>query len=90
MGIKCPICHKHGAYVLAITASGESAIKASDIIARKLSCGHTVGSVEYMQYREQLKVVESNLANKIRGLHEQAQMEKENIWQAIRKSVAEE
>lgn len=90
MGIKCPQCSVQAAYVSAITATGEPAKKNSDIIAKKLSCGHTIGNKDYMQYRQELKVIEADEAEQIRIIREKTHKARMAIWQKISNPASEE
>jgi hypothetical protein len=90
MGMECPECKQHGAFVFAITASGEPAKTATDIIARKLSCGHSIGNADYMAYRKELAAVEEDEANKIRAIKAQGQKKRTDIWAAITNPIAGE
>jgi hypothetical protein len=83
MGIECPKCGIHGAYVSAITATGEPARTNKDIIARKLSCGHVVGNQDYMKFRDQLATLEETEANQIRAIQEAGAATRLEIWAKI-------
>jgi glutamine amidotransferase-like uncharacterized protein len=89
MGMECPVCGLHGGFVHAITATGEMAKKSTDIIARKLTCGHVVGSQVYMQYREQLQALENTAAEKKIAIEEALKSKKTALWATINKSVQE-
>jgi DNA-directed RNA polymerase subunit N (RpoN/RPB10) len=83
MGMDCPVCGLHGGFVHAITATGEMAKKSRDIIARKLSCGHVVGSQAYMQYRERLQVLENAAAEQYIAIEEALKDKKTALWATI-------
>lgn len=83
MGMDCPVCGLHGGFVHAITATGEMAKKSDDIIARKLTCGHVVGSNVYMQYREQLQALENAAAEKKIAIEEALKDQKTALWATI-------
>lgn len=89
MGVECPSCHHHGAFVLAITATGEPAKKESDIIARKLSCGHVIGSDQYMTFRSKLQAIEAQEANAIMKIKEASKRQRLDIWAKINASITE-
>lgn len=89
MGAECPTCGKYGAYKFAITATGEPAIKNSDIIARKLECGHVLGSTEYMEYRKQVAVLEAQAYAAIHLAEEKLKKAKTALWTTILKPEQE-
>jgi uncharacterized Zn finger protein len=89
MGIECPQCGVHAAYIHAITATGEPAKNNSEIIARKLSCGHVVGSKDYMKFRAQLAEIEADGANDIRAIHERVSEARLAVWANITASRKE-
>lgn len=83
MGIECPECGIHAAYVRAITPDGREAKKNHEIIARELSCGHVVGHKDYMEFRKQIAVIEETEANRIRALREQSKKQRLDVWAQI-------
>ena len=85
MGAECPICGEHGAYVAAITATGEPALKGKDIIARKLSCGHVVGNEDYMEYREKLASIEKEGYAKKAAIDADIKRKKTALWSTVMK-----
>jgi len=85
MGADCPICGLHGGFVQAITATGEMAKKSDEIIARRLSCGHVLGSTTYMQYRSQLQALENAAAEKKLSIDEELKTQKTALWSSVLK-----
>jgi len=83
MGIECPQCGVYSAFIAAITATGEPAKKNHDIIARKLSCGHVIGSKKYMEFRSQIANVEEMESNMIREIKEKSAKTRLEAWAQI-------
>lgn len=83
MGADCPVCGLHGGFVQAITASGEMAKKSDEIIAKRLTCGHIVGTQTYMQYRKELQTLENAAAEKKMSIDEALKTQKTALWSSI-------
>jgi len=50
MGHVCPICKTYQPQISVETADRRPAQKASDVIAFKLGCGHTIGGEKYQAF----------------------------------------
>lgn len=80
MGKVCYICGKYGAIRRNITHDNRAAMKADDVIAQELECGHIVGNEKYQKYEEERKKIladaikakaeiDNNASSKLASLH---------------------
>lgn len=80
MGMLCPECGERSAIVRNITADGEGAVKASDVLAHKLACGHTVGGEKYNEFLDNVKEIDLDAAKEIEQIKRDAQSRKAALW----------
>lgn len=83
MGVECPICGKHAAYISAVTPTGQPAKKPDDVIGYNLACGHYIGNDEYMKYRQDLDKLDAEEARAIKAVKERTKSRKTALWSAI-------
>lgn len=86
MGVECPECHTHQAIVHNITADGKPATKPGDILARRLACGHVLGSEKYNEYVSRVQAIEIEKAAKVRDLEDEAASKKAGLWKGLASS----
>lgn len=82
MGMECPFCHKQAAYIAAITATGIEARDENDIVARRLECGHVVGTAEYNVYIEKIRAIEADEFTAIQAIKADTKRAKTALWSA--------
>lgn len=83
MGFMCPTCLTHQPIKQNITTHQLPVnAKASDVVAYRLACGHTVGGKDYEAYQKELARIQTNTARQIAELREN---EKDAITQAFMK-----
>lgn len=82
MGMECPFCHKQAAYIAAITATGIEARDENDIIARRLECGHVVGTAEYNEYIEKIHAIEAQEFTQLQAVRSETKKAKTALWAA--------
>lgn len=83
MGVDCPQCGTHQAIVRNITADGESPKKASDVMARKLACGHVIGGEKYNEYVKKVNEINTASAAQKQAIDDEASSKKAGLWKAI-------
>ena len=85
MGAVCPYCGTHQAFVVTITADGQGAEKASEVLGRKLACGHTIGGQHYTEFITQSTDIDLAAAKKIFDIQEAARAQKSGLWATLTK-----
>lgn len=83
MGMLCPECGKRSAVKSVITADGQGARKAEDVIAYRLACGHTVGGEAYNGFVKKCREIDAETQNRMHNIKEVAQSRKAAIWKTI-------
>lgn len=83
MGVECPQCHTHQPVTKVITADGEPPKKATDVMAKKLACGHTIGGAHYNEYVKRVTELDTEVRNKIASIQEEAHTKKSALWATI-------
>lgn len=76
MGMECPHGCGRQRVAVNITADASNPKKASDVVARKLTCGHVVGGEEYEQFQKVAADIETTRSNAIRKIEEDARKRK--------------
>lgn len=89
MGMDCPHCGTRQAVVGTITTEpGKGARKASDVIAFRLACGHTVGGEMYNEFQNQVQELKRVYAEKIRTLEAECNGKAAAIWKTMTETPA--
>lgn len=70
MGQLCPTCGTHQAFKEHKTATGEAAVKATDVIHSILACGHSFGSEEFMAYKKIVTEIQNDAARRIQEIQD--------------------
>jgi hypothetical protein len=83
MGAFCPTCQLRKEIVENITAKGGAVSKDNPVLARRLSCGHTVGGAGYAAFQAKIAEIDAEAFNAKRKLDEQAVKLKAAAWAAI-------
>lgn len=83
MGMICPECGKRSPVKSVITADGQGARKAEDVIAFRLECGHTVGGEAYNDFVKQCREIDVGTQRRMNTINEAAQSRKAAIWRTI-------
>lgn len=68
MGKNCPICGAYSPIRRNITHDSRPAIKASDVIASELACGHRVGGEDFMKYEAARKTILAEQVEKVNAI----------------------
>lgn len=83
MGVTCPICLTHQAVVRNITINGDPAEKATDVVARRLACGHVLGGEKYNEYILTVRDIEIDAATKKNEIDQAAYSKKAALWKGM-------
>ncbi len=76
MGMECPHGCGRQRVAVYITADASNPKKMSEVVATKLTCGHVVGGEEYEKFRAVASEIETDRANAIRKIEEEARKRK--------------
>jgi hypothetical protein len=83
MGADCPICGTRQPIVRNITADGDGAMKASDVLAQKLACGHTVGGEQYSAFLAASRKIDEAAQAAVQKAQQDAADKKAGLWKSL-------
>lgn len=83
MAIECPYGCGRKNVVVNITADGSNPDKASDVVARRLACGHVVGGEEYEKFAAIVAKIDLDHRTAIRNIDEDARSQKGAAYAAF-------
>ena len=90
MGMFCPECGKRSAVVASITADGQGARKAEDVIAHRLACGHVVGGEAYTEFIKQAEAIRQETQDSIMRMQARAKGKVAALWKNMSDDAKEE
>lgn len=83
MGAICPYGCGYQPIQANITASGEPAFRASEVIAQRLRCGHVIGGEEYEEFMQSVKEIDREAYEKIQEIEKEARQKKAALAKEI-------
>ncbi len=83
MGAICPYGCGYQPIQANITASGEPAYNAKEVIAQRLRCGHVIGGEEYEEFVQSVKEIDKEAYEKIQEIEKEAKNRKAAIAKEI-------
>ena len=89
MGMICPECGEWSAKVGGVTADGRPPRVAGDVIACKLSCGHTAGGQDYQEYLVEADKIREEARTRIIRIEASTKEKTAAIWREMAAATQE-